>query len=340
MNSLIISELYQASLFCKMAHFLPYQLTAEDPENDVICNIKKFIKGRTLVYVDKPSVKCYLFTYQNTIYIILHLTAMYYVNKNLEKYKDKICVHKGLLEQYKVIEDTIISYINSANKLTTKKIYVIGHYMGGGLATITAAILGEMYKYIYLITCISFESPKVGNKAFVKYFKEFVTCNYRVIADENSRVTLDHYNCYTYYKYKYTVDKLFVENGYHHVSDCLLLKQDNIQAFARPSLTITEKLLQPFYLCDKIENSSIIIGINNYIQMFDNILTEHKINYARSQSLNTYAKESSETSSAESSKTFKTGSPTAVSISPDDISLLSEKLDRLLEKLNSKVYIQ
>lgn len=79
----------------------------------------------------------------------------------------KIKVHSGFIMQYHSIRAKILKVISAYNQ--NYKIYVIGHSLGGSLATL--CILDIQYNFnINFLRGYAFGSPRVGNKHFRKSF--------------------------------------------------------------------------------------------------------------------------------------------------------------------------
>jgi hypothetical protein len=66
------------------------------------------------------------------------------------------------------------------NKWNSKQLVFIGYSLGGPLAMLAAACCKAQFKG-FKISCITFGSPKVGNKSFSRYFNENIDCSKRVV---------------------------------------------------------------------------------------------------------------------------------------------------------------
>jgi predicted lipase len=82
-------------------------------------------------------------------------------------------VHQGFYNELMNIKDFIIeNLINSDNK----KIIFAGHSLGGALAILASLfVVKNGYKNKKDIMCITFGSPRVGNKKFVEEFNKYVS---------------------------------------------------------------------------------------------------------------------------------------------------------------------
>ena len=363
MNNLIIKELYRASLFCKMSYYAPAEMAVRlhNTNSNIFADINKIAKCNR--YIDDNNVCCYVFGYNNTIFISFNSLILYKTNKKQDKFKDNIYIHRGLLQQYKSIEDMLQSHINAVADATTKKLYICGYYMGGGLATIAAAILGEKYRNMYIVSCFAFASPKIINKYFKEYFRDNVSCNYRVIVNDKIDLitNLNNYNTYDYYKHKYSLYSHFVDNNYHHVSNAFLLEDNNIFEFSKPKLSQTEKLLMNCTTCYSCCNNYMdeLVDIDIYINRYSSIIAKYKTNLLQKQKTITTASialpaapftigTSSEGSSNSSSKTPNTPvtpktapqlPEVQTTITQEDLHQLQKRFDKILDILNSKICI-
>jgi hypothetical protein len=289
MNNLIVKEIYCAALFSKMAFYDAKQLSALfQDKNNSFNYISRYIKNNNLIYITEDNIKSYIFKYGNTIFIVFNSQIIISTKDKKTRYKG-LHLHNGLLKQFLSIENKIYHNINKLNENNSiKKIYITGYYKGGSIATIAAAFLGEKYKNIYLVTCLTFNSLMVGDYAFVKFFNEYVSNNYRmIINDYNKSKNLDinKYNCYDHYKYKYNLYKEFVKNNYHHVSNALEITNNCIIELKIPVLNTSEKIFKCFYICENNNREDNIINIELYIELLQKIIMHYSENlYTRSKS--------------------------------------------------------
>lgn len=283
MNNLIIKEIYRASLFCKMSYYTPKQLDELfNEDNNIFADIKKVLKNNNIYFFEEEKLKVYIFQYNNTVFIIFNSSLQYKDGNCKQKLKDNIYIHSNLLNQYKFIEETICTYIEILNKNNNiKKLYITGYYMGAGVATIAAAVLGEKYQNMYLVSCFTFSAPKIGNKAFKIYYNQYVNCNYRIIINDNLHpvLSLASHNCYEYHIYKYTQYQYFKDKNYYHVSDALQLDSNSIIEFKKPTLSFVDKFVRPFY-CQNATKEEVS-DINCYIKRFSNIIANYKNNFVQ-----------------------------------------------------------
>jgi len=84
-----------------------------------------------------------------------------------------IKVHVGFESAYRSIENILNEYCKNESR-----IIIAGHSMGGAISTLAAYKLARTSSNI---TCVTFGSPRVGNRAFIKNFNKIVTNSYRVV---------------------------------------------------------------------------------------------------------------------------------------------------------------
>lgn len=82
-------------------------------------------------------------------------------------------VHRGFESAFKRV-DTLITKLCIDNN----RVIIAGHSMGGAIATLAAY---KMASIVQDITCVTFGSPRVGNRKFIKRFNKRVTHSYRIV---------------------------------------------------------------------------------------------------------------------------------------------------------------
>jgi len=93
---------------------------------------------------------------------------LYYDNLLMTKLKiDNVKIHKGYSNIINNIKDKIIDNLNF-----DKEILITGYSLGGALATCLLYTLIKNKK-ANIYKCITFASPKVGDKSFKKFFKNY-----------------------------------------------------------------------------------------------------------------------------------------------------------------------
>ncbi len=102
-------------------------------------------------------------------------------------------VHNGFFHYYNNIKAKLDETVDavSRNSAPGLKIVVTGHSLGGAVATLYAAhILQRWHKYKGNVQLVTYGSPRVGNKAFVKYINNLLeTKNIYRIKYKNNPVT-------------------------------------------------------------------------------------------------------------------------------------------------------
>lgn len=109
-------------------------------------------------------------------------------------------VHSGFLSAYGSVRDRIV--VNEGDK----PILVVGHSLGGGLATLYASDMVHQ-GYGRQVSCVTFGSPRVGDDAFV--------AQYNKMAIETTRVV-----------HHYDIVPRVPNINYHHVDGLLHLLDD------------------------------------------------------------------------------------------------------------------
>lgn len=90
-----------------------------------------------------------------------------------------IKIHSGFLKQYKTVRFFIHELIRDCPEI--HEIIVTGHSLGGALATLCAVDLQYNFSPEKFITCVSFGSPRVGNRAFVRSYDKRVPRTHRIV---------------------------------------------------------------------------------------------------------------------------------------------------------------
>ena len=84
-----------------------------------------------------------------------------------------IKVHVGFEDAYRSIESLLMNYCKNE-----KNVIIAGHSMGGAIATLAAY---KLARTVQSVTCVTFGSPRVGNRAFIKNFNKIVKSSYRIV---------------------------------------------------------------------------------------------------------------------------------------------------------------
>lgn len=138
------------------------------------------------IYInDSNNTNCIIF-YNNTSIDICFkgTTSIINIYSNMQiflKNYDNIQIHNGFLNQYLLIKNQLFYYIDNIIKNNNiKEISFSGHSSGGAIANIASIDYCKKYSNIK-INCVTFGSPKVGNKNFVNEYNKYVKNSYRIV---------------------------------------------------------------------------------------------------------------------------------------------------------------
>jgi predicted lipase len=163
-------------------------------------------------------------------------------NKNDDIFK----VHKGFYTQYNSIKNIITSYI--VQNYTYNNIVICGHSLGGALATICAF---DLYDNIYNnnITCVTFGSPRVGDKNFVRLYNKYNINTHRIVISGDP------------------VPKWPLNGNYIHICCCMYFKNKKIFIKPNKAYVSIKRFLIYILNCDYNLYSH---DMDNYINILDN----------------------------------------------------------------------
>ena len=113
-------------------------------------------------------------------------------------------VNNNFLKQFTELKFQMMDIIHD-NKDQITNVIFIGHALGGALCTLAAACCKSHYPN-YIVSCITFGSPRVGNIEFSKYFNDIIDHSKRVVYGD------DVLTKSPYYFYKHVGDKLEIGN--------------------------------------------------------------------------------------------------------------------------------
>jgi hypothetical protein len=158
---------------------------------------------------------------------------------------DNIKVHKGFLKQFKSLNEEIIKALS---ELEYNTIYINGHSLGGGIATIASLYYKIMFpeKKIYLHT---FGSPRVGNKDFVKKIQDNIYGYYRVVNEVDPITTYP------------------ISAEYLHIGNCLILKSNGKVTITNKDTPYYYRLIVSFFHIDLLDHS-----LDGYIKNINKLL--------------------------------------------------------------------
>ena len=93
-----------------------------------------------------------------------------------------VLVHDGFDQQGNEAFKAITTELEAQEYIGFRKLLVIGHSLGGALATLVALGMALHYPGI-VVYCVTEGAPRVGNSGFVKAFKDLVFESYRIVND-------------------------------------------------------------------------------------------------------------------------------------------------------------
>jgi hypothetical protein len=154
-------------------------------------NVVKYIKDKLIdteveyITDSKTDAQCYIWIHDFTAYVTFRGTSSFKdiladLKISSEKYKGCIYVHEGFYDQFLSIREDIEEYLE-INQCNYDSICFSGHSLGGALAQIAALYFAEHFDEKNYVSCITFGSPRVGNKCFADYFCKYVKEHYRVV---------------------------------------------------------------------------------------------------------------------------------------------------------------
>lgn len=163
-----------------------------------------------------------------------------------KKNNDKFEVHNGFYTQYNYVKNNIMQYIIKNN--TYNNIVICGHSLGGALATICSFDLCDNI-YNNNITCITFGSPRVGDKNFVKLYNNNNISTHRIVINGDP------------------VPKLPLNCNYIHICSSIYFKNKKIYIKPNKTYISIKRFLK--YILD-FDYNLYSHNIDNYIKILDN----------------------------------------------------------------------
>ena len=172
---------------------------------DVLCRcincpvLLESVKNDCEVYVcnykttNKDNLDCLLVSFRGTSELRDIASDLNATRSAMDIVENKTYVHSGFYNQFleikgqldREVEKYYITHCNSPNK---QQIIFCGHSLGGALATIATVYYGQKYPS-YKVHCVTFGSPRVGGKKFVKMYNKTVDTSYRFV-NNNDIVTM------------------------------------------------------------------------------------------------------------------------------------------------------
>ena len=105
-------------------------------------------------------------------------------------------VHKGFIKYYETVERDIRSLMVKSS-MNLRQLVVTGHSLGGAVATIAAALLAHEFSS-FRVTCITFGSPRVGDRPFREWYSTYVANSFRFVNANDIVVHAPHSHKYVH----------------------------------------------------------------------------------------------------------------------------------------------
>ena len=110
-----------------------------------------------------------------------------------------VLLHSGFKGKLLSIRDDIYEILSTHHDHYDKIVYT-GHSLGGALATVAAAIMGEVIPD-KAHECITFGSPRVGNQEFANWFSSSITRGLRVVNERDPIIVVPFEQIYVHVSY-------------------------------------------------------------------------------------------------------------------------------------------
>lgn len=105
-----------------------------------------------------------------------------FMKKKLPKswFGRKCSVHHGFFRQFNQIKDVVFELVRGH-----AKVVITGHSLGGAIATLFAVYMARHARSSTQIGCVTFGSPRVGDRAFKKVYDTIVPLTRRYVYGED-----------------------------------------------------------------------------------------------------------------------------------------------------------
>jgi len=203
------------------SHWLNTRDSSDNSINNVFHDVKEApcfysdsITGAYAYSIQKEKTLYFVFRGTNDVKDVVVDLAVARIPFFEGKKQRDIKVHYGFMKQFTALKRSIVkTTIASMKQVNT--IHFIGHSLGGALATLFAGYIGRFYRGYFdgymkkiSVICHTFGSPRVGNKAYVRWFQENVRKMVRIT------------------NFKDPVAQMPISAYYQHVSDALCIMDD------------------------------------------------------------------------------------------------------------------
>lgn len=136
-------------------------------------------------------------------------------------------VHSGIYEQFKSVMDDLITWIcNRHKKNNVVSITLTGHSLGGALATLCSVYFGYFF-YNVKINCITFGSPRVGDKRFGFYYRRIINISKRFVNNKDPITTIPPIFRFTHVSKPLYIGKIYNKSRFYRFLYSLRLSRIN-----------------------------------------------------------------------------------------------------------------
>lgn len=164
--------------------------------------LQEFIKNvetePILIESDTPceDTQVYVFHHNACIYIAFRgssSTADFAADLDVRRYcldhqcsvpvPPRVTIHQGFYEQYRSVENQLFKTLETLTQTNPGiPICITGHSLGSALSQIAAAHIGSHPLFqTHHISCITFGTPRVGNRSFASWYESCVDSHLRVV---------------------------------------------------------------------------------------------------------------------------------------------------------------
>jgi hypothetical protein len=186
MDNILKNELIIKAKLCKICYSKTGKFNIS--RNKMLCIYNNYI----LINETSTRSISYIFYNKNQIDICFKGTSNIkdnYFNFNIypKSYiSPEIKVHHGFLSKYLSIKDVLMKHVKEIiNNNDIHKITCNGHSSGGAMASIAIIdiykILGIKEEDNMILECVTFGSPRVGNREFINKYNECVNKSIRIV---------------------------------------------------------------------------------------------------------------------------------------------------------------
>ena len=154
--------------------------------NEAYNNDLKSISNSKLIEDYGTDTQVHVGVEDNNIYVVCRGTSSCQdVISDLKIWRKKCdylqntSIHSGFLEQYTAVREHVRNEITSLMNESIKRVVFCGHSLGAALATIAA--LDYKLQEATEVICVTFASPRVGNKSFSKLFNKNIDMSHRIV---------------------------------------------------------------------------------------------------------------------------------------------------------------